>query len=277
MLAMSVSLSAQMLQKTMPCRLLEGISERAFSIYLPKGYDAEAVHVYPVLYLMHGGGEWHGAWDKLDNLSALADSLTDSGDISGMVIVCAEANQRYMMYFNAEADATGTPAWHYEDYFFNELIPYIESNYRVRSDRGGRAIAGFSMGGGAAVVYGVHHPEMFSMVYDISGYLRRQPLDFLKNDPTGEWRQRVIELNNPIKSVAEGTDDEVVLWRQVDWHVSVGDHDFTLEANMDLVKAFRSRNIKYSFSVLGGDHNHVWVSSMLPDVLRCADRNFSLK
>ena len=268
-------LQAQILQEVMPCRLLNGTTERVFSIYLPQGYDASASVRYPVLYLMHGGGEWHGAWDRYDHLSALADSLTARGDISNMIIVCAEANQGYMMYFNAYKDAEGTPDWQYEDYFFKELIPYIESNYRVRTDRGGRAIAGFSMGGGAAVVYGVHHPEMFSMVYGISGYLRRQPLEFLKNDATGEWRQRVIEQNNPIKRIAEGTEEDVSRWRNVDWHVSVGDHDFTLEANMDMVKEFRDKHIPYSFTVHAGDHNHAWVSSMLPDVLKCADRQFT--
>ena len=99
-----------------------------------------------------------------------------------------EGNEQHMMYFNTVEGKAGAPDWQYEDYFFKELIPFIEKTYRVRTDKGGRAIAGFSMGGGAATVYGVHHPEKFSMVYDISGYLRRQHLDFLKNAPSADWR-----------------------------------------------------------------------------------------
>jgi enterochelin esterase-like enzyme len=54
-------------------------------------------------------------------------------------------------------------------------VPYIESHYRVLTDKSNRSLAGFSMGGGGSVVYGVHHPEKFNMVYAMSSYLRRQP------------------------------------------------------------------------------------------------------
>ena len=194
--------SSQLEEKTMPCQLLEGITEREFSIYLPKEYGQDTLKRYPVLYLMHGGGESNTVWQQRGHLHHVADSLINCGAIEEMIIVCPEANKNNMIYFNE-------PKWRYEDYFFNELIPYIEQNYRVRTDKGGRAIAGFSMGGGAATVYGVHRPEMFSMVYDISGYLRRQPLEWLKNDPSGEWRQQNVERNNPIKLIQAGTDKDV--------------------------------------------------------------------
>jgi enterochelin esterase-like enzyme len=191
-----------------------------------------------------------------------------------MVIVCAEGNQQNMMYFNAERDNNGTPDWKYEDYFFNELIPYIEKTYRVRTDKGGRAIGGFSMGGGAATVYGVHHPEYFCMIYDISGYLRRQPLSFLKNDPSAAWRQQVIENNNPIVRVNSGTAEDVAAWKKTDWKIAVGDKDFTLEANMDLMKAFREKGVPCSMYVNDGAHDAKWVNSVLEDVLKRANKNF---
>lgn len=226
----------------MPCKLLKGVTHRDYSIYLPDGYETNTHKRYPVLYLLHGGGESHTDWQRKGNIKQHADSLIRHGIIGDMILVCPEANQNNMIYFNS-------PDWDYEDFFFNEFIPYIEANYRVRTDKGGRAIAGFSMGGGGATVYGVHHPEMFSMVYDISGYLRRQDLDFLRNDPSAEWRQRVIEDNNPIKSVSQGSPEKVKQWKQVDWIVSVGDQDFTIEANMDFVKALRQKGIPYSMKV----------------------------
>ena len=150
----------------MPCKLLKGISEREYSIYLPGSYNTNNQKSYPVLYLMHGGGGSNTDWEKIHHISEVANRLISNGNIDEMVIVCAEGNQQNMMYFNAERDNNGTPDWKYEDYFFNELIPYIEKTYRVRTDKGGRAIGGFSMGGGAATVYGVHHPEYFCMIYD---------------------------------------------------------------------------------------------------------------
>lgn len=255
-------------ENKMPCQLLQGIAERDYSIYLPGSYDEQPERRYPVLYLMHGGGESHTVWQQNGHLRQLADSLIDSGMIQEMIIVCPEGNQQNMMYFNA-------PQWKYEDYFFRELIPYIETTYHARPDKEGRAICGFSMGGGAATVYGVHHPERFCMVYDISGYLRRQPLEFLKDDPSGEWRQKVVEENNPIRRVEKGKTADVEAWRTVDWVVSVGDHDFTLEANMDLVKAFRQQRIPYTMHVGEGAHNWLYVGPVLRDALLRADRHFS--
>ena len=258
----------------MPCKLLNGISEREYSIYLPSSYDTNKLKNYPVLYLMHGGGGSNTDWEKIHHISEVANRLISNGNIDEMVIVCAEGNQQNMMYFNAERDNNGTPDWKYEDYFFNELIPYIEKTYRVRTDKGGRAIGGFSMGGGAATVYGVHHPEYFCMVYDISGYLRRQPLSFLKNDPSAAWRQQVIENNNPIVRVNSGTAEDVAAWKKTDWKIAVGDKDFTLEANMDLMKAFREKGVPCSMYVNDGAHDAKWVNSVLEDVLKRANKNF---
>lgn len=258
----------------MPCKLLNGISEREYSIYLPSSYDTNKLKNYPVLYLMHGGGGSNTDWEKIHHISEVANRLISNGNIDEMVIVCAEGNQQNMMYFNAERDNNGTPDWKYEDYFFNELIPYIEKTYRVRTDKGGRAIGGFSMGGGAATVYGVHHPEYFCMIYDISGYLRRQPLSFLKNDPSAAWRQQVIENNNPIVRVNSGTAEDVAAWKKTDWKIAVGDKDFTLEANMDMMKAFREKGVPCSMYVNDGAHDAKWVNSVLEDVLKRANKNF---
>ncbi len=254
-------------EKRMPCTLLEGVTERDYSIYLPASYNTDSLRQYPVLYLMHGGGESHTIWQSKGGLRQMADSLIDCHAIGEMIIVCPEGNEGNMMYFNA-------PQWKYEDYFFQELIPYIEKNYRARTDKGGRAIAGFSMGGGAATVYGVHHPEMFSMVYDISGYLRPQPLDFLKNDPSAQWRQQVIRENDPIRRISESTEQEAKVWKNVDWMVNVGDHDFTLEGNMDFVKALRQWDIPYSMHVGNGKHDWQYVRPALEDALKRASHNF---
>ena len=248
-------------QKKMPCKLLEGITERDYSIYLPGSYDEQKDRRYPVIYLMHGGGESHTVWQEKGNLRQLADSLIDCGAMSEMIIVCPEGNQQNMMYFNA-------PQWKYEDYFFQELIPYIEKNYRTLTDRPNRAICGFSMGGGAAAAYGIHHPELFGMVYDISGYLRRQQLDFLKNDPSAKWRQQVIAENDPIRRVERCTPDEAQRWRTIDWVISVGDQDFTLEANMDFVRVLRQQGIFCSMRVSAGRHDWNYVRPALEDALK---------
>jgi len=254
-------------QLQMPCSLLDGVNHRDYSVYLPPSYSTDTQRRYPVVYLLHGGGESHTVWQQKGHVAELADRLMSEGQIQEAILVCPEANQQNMIYFNA-------PKWRYEDYFFEELIPYIERTYRTRTDKGGRAVAGFSMGGGAATVYGVHHPECFAMVYDISGYQRRVPLEWLRNDPSGEWRQQVVEDNNPIRRIAEGSAADVKAWRQVDWAINVGDHDFTLGMNTELAVGLRERGIPYSMNVSAGDHNWQFVAPALEEALRRADRNF---
>ena len=142
----------KLLSLKMPCRLLRGITERDYSIYLPGRYEEDTLRQYPILYLMHGGGGSHTDFERHNRISHMADSLIDSSTIDDVIIVMPEGNEQHMMYFNTVEGKAGAPDWQYEDYFFKELIPFIEKTYRVRTDKGGRAIAGFSMGGGAATV-----------------------------------------------------------------------------------------------------------------------------
>ena len=258
----------------MPCKLLKGVTERDYSIYLPGSYKGDSLRRYPVLYLMHGGGGSHTDFERFHHLSSLMDSLIDCGAVKDMIVVCAEGNQGHMMYFNTKVGRSGAPDWQYEDYFFRELIPFIEKTYRVKTDRGSRAIAGFSMGGGAATVYGVHHPDMFTMVYDISGYLRRQPLEFLKNDPSAKWRQQAIADNDPVTAIEKGSKAMVEAWKQVDWKICVGDHDFTLVGNMELARVMREKGIPFSMFVDEGAHDGKWVQPALEDAIRRADKRF---
>jgi len=247
--------------KQMPCSLLPGVSQRVYTICLPDGYD-QSSRQYPVLYLLHGGGCSHTQWEQFGHMSQVVDRLTASGEAEPMIIVCAEANEGgQMIWFNEQE-------WPYEDYFFQELVPYIETNYRVDRRRAMRSVAGFSMGGGGAVGYGLRHPEMFNVVYAMSAYLRRQPLDFLKNDPLGEWRQQNVERHNPIIAVENGSKNDVERWKQVGWFIDCGDQDFTLDANMDFVKALRSKGIAYQLRVLPGDHNWDYWGRGLEDALK---------
>ncbi len=247
----------------MPCKMLKGISQRDYTLYLPPGYDADKAEKYPVLYLLHGGGCEDTQWVTDGRLPEVADSLINNHIVPKMVIVCPEANKNKMIWFN-------DPNWTYEDFFFNEFVPYIESHYRVLTDKSNRSLAGFSMGGGGSVVYGVHHPEKFNMVYAMSSYLRRQPLEFLKNDPLGEWRQTVVERNNPIKYVATCQQTKINDMNTVRWFIDCGDDDFTLEGNMDLIKTFRSRGVRYQFRVKDGNHNWEYWRPALVEAIKNA-------
>ena len=232
----------------MPCTKLQGVSERDYTVYLPPSYDNTKSCKYPVLYLLHGGNCSNRDWVTYGNLQAVTDSLIRIGMAKEMVIVCAEGNQNYMIWFDA-------PHWQYEDFFFNEFIPYIENKYRIIGDKRNRAVAGYSMGGGGAVVYGVHFPEKFNSICGMSSYLRSQHLEGLKNDPTSNERQRIVDDNNPIIRIERADNVDIERWKKVNWFIDCGDSDFTYDPNMNLISAFHSRGIPYRLYVEEGGHD----------------------
>jgi len=113
-----------------------------YSILLPHGFDAATR--YPVLYLLHGAYGHHTDWPTHSRLAAHAAGLP-------LIIVCPEGeNSCYMNGSNGER---------WEDSIVSDLPAHIEATYNARGDRGGRAIAGLSMGGFGAFNLGMRHPE----------------------------------------------------------------------------------------------------------------------
>ena len=131
-----------------------------YCVYLPSGYDAGAAQHppqrYPVLYFLHGLGDNEqtlfnsGGWTLLDD-------LRNQHKMGDFLIAAPEGRRSF--YINS---ADGSVL--YSDFFLQEFLPHIESKYRVRAGRTGRAISGISMGGYGALRFGFAHPELFSAV-----------------------------------------------------------------------------------------------------------------
>lgn len=242
--------------KTMPSEILN--QQREYAVYLPGDYDKHPDKSYPVLYLLHGGGGSHTNWPEKASLAGVANQLIRSGAAAEMIIVCPEAGKDFMNYFNK-------PDWRYEDYFFEELIPFIEKEYRVISDREHRAIAGLSMGGGGSAVYAVHHPEMFSVVYMMSSYLERQEeLSFIDlNDPVQKEIHQLVEDNNPTTYLREAAPEKLQKIREIKWFIDCGDDDFTFDPNMKFINMLRELEVPYELRIRDGGHSwDYWHSAL---------------
>jgi S-formylglutathione hydrolase FrmB len=126
-----------------------------YCVYVPSGYDS-GVQRYPVLYFLHGLGDNEqtlfnsGGW-------TLLDELRNQHKMGDFLIVVPEGRRSF--YVNS---ADGSER--YSDFFLQEFIPKIESKYRIRAGRAGRAISGISMGGYGALRFAFAHPELFSAV-----------------------------------------------------------------------------------------------------------------
>lgn len=250
----------------MPVTQLNGVSERVYTVLLPESYDSDKDRSYPVLYLLHGGGDCHLDWAQKGALVQTVDRMVAEGLMEEMIIICPEGRDGCMIWFNM-------PGWNYTDYFFKDLIPYMEKTYRIRAEKRYRSVAGLSMGGGGATVYGLMHPELFNVVFNMSGYLRRQDLPFAAADPQLEARQKCVEDHNPIKTVEASDALQQDAWRTVRWFVDCGDQDFTLDANMDFVKALRAKNIPYQMRVRKGTHEWQYWQESLEIALRYITEN----
>ena len=131
-----------------------------YCVYLPAGYDAATAPTlskrYSVLYFLHGLGDNEqtlfnsGGWTLLDD-------LRKQHKMGDFLIVAPEGRRSF--YINS---ADGSVR--YSDFFLQEFLPHIESKYRVRPGRAGRAISGISMGGYGALRFAFAHPELFSAV-----------------------------------------------------------------------------------------------------------------
>ena len=117
----------------------------SYRVYLPPCYSADSVSRYPVLYLVPGRSSTPGTWFAT-GLSDVIDRMILSKEIPPFLIVATE---------NIENEPMA-------DTIYNELIPYIESQYPIIDDRQYRAVAGGSLGGIAAYRLAFQHPDTFS-------------------------------------------------------------------------------------------------------------------
>ncbi|HYI76747.1 MAG TPA: alpha/beta hydrolase-fold protein, partial [Chryseolinea sp.] len=145
---------------TLPSKILKG--NRNYAVYLPPDYETSQ-RSYPVLYLLHGGGDDQTGWVQFGEVLNIADREILEGRATSMIIVMPDANTGTRGYFN---DLKGE--WRYEDFFFEEFMPYIEKTYRIKTEKRYRAVAGLSMGGGGSFMYALHHPELFSAACPLS-------------------------------------------------------------------------------------------------------------
>jgi len=131
-----------------------------YCVYLPADYDAGAAQHppkrYPVLYFLHGLGDNEqtlfnsGGWTLLED-------LRNQHKMGDFMIVAPEGKRSF--YIDS---ADGSVR--YNEFFLQEFMPQIESKYRIKPGRAGRAISGISMGGYGALRFAFAHPELFSAV-----------------------------------------------------------------------------------------------------------------
>ncbi len=255
---------------SLPSKILK--SDRKYAVYLPPDYD-KSDRSYPVLYLLHGAGDDQTGWVQFGEVLTIADKAINEGKATAMIIIMPDANTGTRGYVN---NANGT--WNYEDFFFQELMPYVEKKYRIKSEKRYRAIAGLSMGGEGSFTYALHHPELFSSACPLSAATGPLTLSDAKtwvSRSTPGIADSLIEKYYSRQSVVE----LVKNWpdsmkKNVRWYIDCGDDDFLFEGNSLVHIAMRKRDIPHEFRIRNGAHNWTYWRESLPEVLAFVSMGF---
>jgi enterochelin esterase-like enzyme len=249
---------------TMESKILK--MERKYAIYLPPGYE-QSQRSYPVLYLLHGSGDDQTGWIQFGEVLRITDNAINEGKATAMIIVMPDANTKQRGYFN---DPSGD--WRYEDFFFEELMPHVESTYRIRGEKRYRAIAGLSMGGGGSFMYALHHPELFSSACPLSASCGPLSLDEADKwmEKRGQKAGTPIQMeeyyrkHSALELVKNMPEDQKTAVR---WYIDCGDDDFLFEGNSLVHIAMRKKEIPHEFRIRDGHHSWTYWRESLPEVL----------
>lgn len=247
--------------------------ERKYAIYLPPDYETSQ-RSYPVLYLLHGGGDDQTGWVQFGEVLRIADQSINEGTATSMIIVMPDANSGKRGYTN---DATGE--WRYEDFFFDEFIPYVEGLYRIKGEKQYRAVAGLSMGGGGTFYYALHRPDMFAAACPLSAsarpfdregvkkYMDRRGMTGASEEQLEKW----LEKYNIHEMIGNMPDDQKEAIR---WYIDCGDDDFLYEGNSLVHIAMRNNEIPHEFRIRDGSHHWTYWREALPEVLNFISMGF---
>jgi len=130
-------------------------SWRQFYLYTPPGYDSNFNARYPVLYILHGGGEDETGWATQGKTDLILDNLIAANKAVPMIVVMPDANMSFSAF-----DEAGLQL--FESELKNNIIPFVEKNYRVKPGAANRALAGLSMGGIHTLYTGIKNTDQFS-------------------------------------------------------------------------------------------------------------------
>ena len=249
--------------------------DRKYAIYLPAGYETSDRN-YPVLYLLHPAGPVntipnHQSWFYYGELKQYLDKAIETGEIIPMIVVTPDANfeSKRISYFN---DPEGD--FNFEDFFFEEFIPYIEKNYRCRTEKDSRAIAGASLGGAAVLQYAVHQPDKFSVACALSAAVRKYDSDYLNKKFPNVSEKVLIEWYKPYDVITyfENLPEETE--NKTKWYISCGDDDHLSPNNAMLHSVLKKKGIEHEFRIQNGAHDWPYWRSVLPEFMTFISDSF---
>lgn len=236
-------------------------SWRRLNIYTPPGYDTQTDKKYPVLYIQHGGGEDERGWAQQGKTDIILDNLIAENKASPMLVVMSNGNVPSQSGARGGYSLEGMSG--FKEELLNNVIPFIESNYRVLTDAQNRALAGLSMGGGQAFFVGLPNTDKFASI----GVFSTGLFGGIGGAGRGGRRGRGAAMGGSFNaeeqipgllSSSKSFNDKLKLF-----YISVGEQDPRLEPTKTAVATFRENGLKVEFASFPGAHEwQVWRKSL---------------
>jgi len=220
---------------------------RRMYVYTPAGYN-EGTKKYPVFYLLHGAGGDEDAWSSMGRAVQIMDNMIAAGKAEPMIVVMTNGNATQSAatidypILQAQGGTGGyTGAGAFEKSIIDDIIPYIDKNYRTLTDREYRAIAGLSMGGAHTTYAALNNLDKFAWVGSFSGAFVLWP------NARGSERGQGPELinldaveNQVFPNLNSSANAQLKLF-----YIAIGSDDFLIEANRQFKGWLKGKNIDF--------------------------------
>jgi enterochelin esterase-like enzyme len=204
-----------------------------FRVYLPPCYALYSKQSFPVLYLFHGMFYSDDQWARL-GVVEIASHLIASGEIPAFIIV--------LPYDPNAREPAKTP---FDEIFIEEVVPYLDKNYRTIPEAPFREVGGLSRGSGWAIHFGLTHPDLFGVIGAHS------PIIFWEDAPViGKWLDSITRTDLPRL------------------YLDIGEQDPNTDSVQLLEELLKDRNIPYEMHLNPGRHDEPYWRSQVENYIR---------
>jgi enterochelin esterase-like enzyme len=215
--------------------------QRDYYVYTPPGYDPRGKQTYPVLYLLHGFSDDASGWSTVGRANIILDNLIAAAKAKPMLVVMPLGyGEPKILEANSGAfrdrSITDRNFDKFQEALLTEVIPRVESEYRINKDRTARAIAGLSMGGAESLLTGLNTLDKFAWIgaFSSGGF-------------TAEFEKGFPNLD------AKSSQQIKLLW------IACGTEDRLIDINRNFRKWLASKNITHADVETPGMHTWmVW-------------------
>jgi len=220
-------------------------SWRQFYIYTPPTYDSAVNVNYPVLYILHGGGEDETGWATQGKTDLILDNLIAAGKAKPMLIVMPDANIG-AGGFNAGGIENSLKLFERE--MKESIIPFVEKNYRTLTEANSRAMAGLSLGGMHTLYTGFNNTDKFAYLGVFSSGWIVPMMNSISDKQYALLKESTATVNNNLKSL---------------WISEGGKEDIAWKNGQIMLGKLDEMKIKYTYSEYPGGHSWpVWRNNL---------------